>query len=94
MLSSAGPSSFLLPVSCTNVLPLVPSWLLRYPKPQLRTTHWNFVEAVDRYFDHLIPRILPLQVINVPAHVHQKEQAAVEHGSRDEGFFRCTLVAG
>lgn len=70
----ARPIFFLLPVSHTNVLPLVPSWLLRYPEIQLRTTHQNFVEAVDKYFDHLIPRILPLQVISVPAHVHQKEQ--------------------
>ncbi|XP_050016028.1 beta-galactosidase-1-like protein 3 isoform X2 [Alexandromys fortis] len=50
------------PYICAEVdLGGLPSWLLRYPKPQLRTTHWNFVEAVDKYFDHLIPRILPLQ---------------------------------
>ncbi|CAO2635709.1 Beta-galactosidase-1-like protein 3 [Lemmus lemmus] len=50
------------PYICAEVdLGGLPSWLLRYPKPQLRTTHQNFVEAVDKYFDHLIPRILPLQ---------------------------------
>ncbi|XP_057623204.1 beta-galactosidase-1-like protein 3 isoform X1 [Chionomys nivalis] len=50
------------PYICAEVdLGGLPSWLLRYPKPQLRTTHLNFVEAVDEYFDHLIPRILPLQ---------------------------------
>ncbi|OBS59552.1 hypothetical protein A6R68_09323, partial [Neotoma lepida] len=39
----------------------VTTWLLRYPESQLRTTNQNFVEAVDKYFDHLVPRILPLQ---------------------------------
>nr|XP_048314716.1 beta-galactosidase-1-like protein 3 [Myodes glareolus] len=50
------------PYICAEVdLGGLPSWLLRNPKSQLRTTHRNFVEAVDKYFDHLIPRILPLQ---------------------------------
>ncbi|KAH0516519.1 Beta-galactosidase-1-like protein 3 [Microtus ochrogaster] len=50
------------PYICAEVdLGGLPSWLLRDPKPKLRTTHRNFVEAVDKYFDHLIPRILPLQ---------------------------------
>ncbi|XP_038178077.2 beta-galactosidase-1-like protein 3 [Arvicola amphibius] len=50
------------PYICAEVdLGGLPSWLLRYPKPQLRTTDQDFVEAVDKYFDHLIPRILPLQ---------------------------------
>ncbi|XP_059123228.1 beta-galactosidase-1-like protein 3 [Peromyscus eremicus] len=50
------------PYICAEVdLGGLPSWLLRYRESQLRTTHQDFVEAVDKYFDHLIPRILPLQ---------------------------------
>ncbi|XP_036049446.1 beta-galactosidase-1-like protein 3 [Onychomys torridus] len=50
------------PYICAEVdLGGLPSWLLRYPESQLRTTHQAFVEAVDKYFDHLVPRILPLQ---------------------------------
>lgn len=62
MLCWPDPSSLLLPASHTNVLPLVPSWLLRNPVTDLRTTNKGFIEAVDKYFDHLIPKILPLQV--------------------------------
>lgn len=62
MLSWPDPTSFLLPASHTNVLLLVPSWLLRNPGSSLRTTNKDFIEAVDNYFDHLIPKILPLQV--------------------------------
>ena len=29
---------------------------------QLRTTNRSFVNAVNKYFDHLIPRVAPLQV--------------------------------
>ncbi|KAL6035142.1 hypothetical protein STEG23_007782, partial [Scotinomys teguina] len=50
------------PYICAEVdLGGLPSWLLRYPESQLRTTHQAFVEAVDTYFDHLVPRILPFQ---------------------------------
>ncbi|XP_028619730.1 beta-galactosidase-1-like protein 3 [Grammomys surdaster] len=50
------------PYICAEVdLGGLPSWLLRNPVTDLRTTNQNFVEAVDKYFDHLIPKILPLQ---------------------------------
>ncbi|XP_021516731.1 beta-galactosidase-1-like protein 3 [Meriones unguiculatus] len=50
------------PYICAEIdLGGLPSWLLRYPESKLRTTNKSFLEAVDRYFDHLIPRILPLQ---------------------------------
>lgn len=39
-----------------------PSWLLQDPTSQLRTTNHSFVNAVNKYFDHLIPRVAPLQV--------------------------------
>uniref|UniRef100_A0A8D2B0X4 Beta-galactosidase n=1 Tax=Sciurus vulgaris TaxID=55149 RepID=A0A8D2B0X4_SCIVU len=39
----------------------LPSWLLRDPNMKLRTTYKGFTKAVNVYFDHLIPRILPLQ---------------------------------
>ncbi|KAM6173397.1 beta-galactosidase-1-like protein 3 [Erethizon dorsatum] len=50
------------PYICAEVdLGGLPSWLLRNPKTQLRTTEESFMGAVDAYFDHLIPRIVPLQ---------------------------------
>ncbi|XP_062053641.1 beta-galactosidase-1-like protein 3 [Lepus europaeus] len=39
----------------------LPSWLLQDSKSRMRTTDKGFVEAVDRYFDHLVPRMAPLQ---------------------------------
>uniref|UniRef100_A0A8C9M9I7 Galactosidase beta 1 like 3 n=1 Tax=Panthera tigris altaica TaxID=74533 RepID=A0A8C9M9I7_PANTA len=39
----------------------LPSWLLQDPKMILRTTYKGFVEAVNKYFDHLISRVVPLQ---------------------------------
>ncbi|XP_040835031.1 beta-galactosidase-1-like protein 3 [Ochotona curzoniae] len=50
------------PYICAEVdLGGLPSRLLRDPKPQLRTTEKGFIDAVDRYFDHLVPRMIPLQ---------------------------------
>ncbi|XP_032766237.1 beta-galactosidase-1-like protein 3 [Rattus rattus] len=50
------------PYICAEVdLGGLPSWLLRNPGSSLRTTNKDFIEAVDNYFDHLIPKILPLQ---------------------------------
>uniref|UniRef100_A0A8C8Z184 Beta-galactosidase n=1 Tax=Prolemur simus TaxID=1328070 RepID=A0A8C8Z184_PROSS len=39
----------------------LPSWLLKDPKMKLRTTYKGFTNAVNRYFDKLISRIVPLQ---------------------------------
>uniref|UniRef100_F7C9Q6 Beta-galactosidase n=1 Tax=Macaca mulatta TaxID=9544 RepID=F7C9Q6_MACMU len=39
----------------------LPSWLLQDPRLLLRTTNKGFTEAVEKYFDHLIPRVIPLQ---------------------------------
>uniref|UniRef100_G1RPR3 Beta-galactosidase n=1 Tax=Nomascus leucogenys TaxID=61853 RepID=G1RPR3_NOMLE len=39
----------------------LPSWLLQDPQLLLRTTNKGFIEAVEKYFDHLIPRVIPLQ---------------------------------
>ncbi|XP_074833221.1 beta-galactosidase-1-like protein 2 [Carettochelys insculpta] len=39
----------------------LPSWLLRDPDMQLRTTYKGFTEAVDSYFDHLMAKVVPLQ---------------------------------
>uniref|UniRef100_A0A803T6B4 Beta-galactosidase n=1 Tax=Anolis carolinensis TaxID=28377 RepID=A0A803T6B4_ANOCA len=36
-------------------------WLLQDPEMQLRTTYRGFTEAVDNYFDRLIPQVVPLQ---------------------------------
>lgn len=40
----------------------IPSWLLRDPDMKLRTTYPGFTEAVDSFFDQLIPRVAPYQV--------------------------------
>nr|KAF6311773.1 galactosidase beta 1 like 3 [Pipistrellus kuhlii] len=50
------------PYICSEIdLGGLPSWLLQDPELRLRTADQGFVQAVDRYFDHLIARVLPLQ---------------------------------
>ncbi|XP_012584950.1 PREDICTED: beta-galactosidase-1-like protein 3 [Condylura cristata] len=50
------------PYICSEIdLGGLPSWLLRDPTVILRTTEKGFVKAVDKYFDHLIARVVPLQ---------------------------------
>ncbi|NXN17899.1 GLBL2 protein, partial [Indicator maculatus] len=39
----------------------LPSWLLQDPEMHLRTTYKGFTEAVDAYFDHLMPIVAPFQ---------------------------------
>nr|XP_055160663.1 beta-galactosidase-1-like protein 3 isoform X2 [Nyctereutes procyonoides] len=52
------------PYICSEIdLGGLPSWLLQDPKMVLRTTYSGFVEAVDKYFDHLISRVVPLQAL-------------------------------
>jgi beta-galactosidase len=40
----------------------LPAWLLRDPGMRLRCSHPPYLEAVDRFFDALLPRLAPLQV--------------------------------
>ncbi len=40
----------------------LPSWLLKDSDMQLRCSHPPFLEAVDRFFDALLPRLVPLQI--------------------------------
>lgn len=42
----------------------LPSWLLKDPQMQVRCTFPPYLEAVDRYFDALLPRLTPLLVSN------------------------------
>ncbi|XP_036076826.1 beta-galactosidase-1-like protein 3 isoform X6 [Rousettus aegyptiacus] len=50
------------PYICSEIdLGGLPSWLLQDSNVRLRTTDKGFVEAVDKYFDHLIARVVPLQ---------------------------------
>nr|XP_054097735.1 beta-galactosidase-1-like protein 3 isoform X2 [Callithrix jacchus] len=50
------------PYICSEIdLGGLPSWLLQDPQLLLRTTNKGFIEAVEKYFDHLIPRVIPLQ---------------------------------
>ncbi|XP_072678889.1 beta-galactosidase-1-like protein 3 isoform X2 [Canis lupus baileyi] len=52
------------PYICSEIdLGGLPSWLLQDPKMVLRTTYSGFVKAVDKYFDHLISRVVPLQAL-------------------------------
>ncbi|XP_029374815.1 beta-galactosidase-1-like protein 2 [Echeneis naucrates] len=39
----------------------LPSWLLRDSSMRLRTTYTGFTQAVNIYFDKLIPKLVPLQ---------------------------------
>ncbi|CAH6858790.1 Bin2a [Phodopus roborovskii] len=39
----------------------LPSWLLKDPKMKLRTTYKGFTRAMNRYFDHLVPKIAQFQ---------------------------------
>uniref|UniRef100_A0A3B5A540 Beta-galactosidase n=1 Tax=Stegastes partitus TaxID=144197 RepID=A0A3B5A540_9TELE len=39
----------------------LPSWLLRDGSMRLRTTHPAFTQAVNTFFDKLIPKVVPLQ---------------------------------
>jgi len=40
----------------------LPSWLLRDPGMRLRCAHQPYLEAVDRFFDALLPQLTPLQI--------------------------------
>ncbi|XP_072449239.1 beta-galactosidase-1-like protein 2 [Chiloscyllium punctatum] len=39
----------------------LPSWLLRDKTMKLRTTYTGFTDAVDDFFDELIPKVIPFQ---------------------------------
>ncbi|MGG1555396.1 glycoside hydrolase family 35 protein [Paenibacillus ferrarius] len=39
----------------------LPAWLLRYPDIKLRCMNDSYLQKVDRYYDELIPRLVPLQ---------------------------------
>ncbi|TDH04625.1 hypothetical protein EPR50_G00134680 [Perca flavescens] len=41
----------------------LPSWLLRDGSMRLRTTHPGFAQAVNAFFDKLIPKVVPLQAL-------------------------------
>ncbi|XP_010781398.1 uncharacterized protein KIAA0825-like [Notothenia coriiceps] len=51
----------------------LPSWLLRDGSMKLRTTYPGFTDAVNTYFDKLIPKVVPLQAhalsSNTPFHL-------------------------
>ncbi|XP_006892912.1 PREDICTED: beta-galactosidase-1-like protein 3 [Elephantulus edwardii] len=50
------------PYICAEIdLGGLPSWLIQDPNLKLRTTSKGFVDAVDHYFDYLIPKVIPLQ---------------------------------
>lgn len=55
------------------------SWLLRDGGMRLRTTHPGFTQAVEAFFDKLIPKVVPLQV--TPVH-RQTDTFSRGSGSR------------
>jgi beta-galactosidase len=66
----------------------LPAWLLRDPGMKLRCRHPAYLEAVDRFFDALVPRLVPQQVTrggNLLA-----LQVENEYGSygNDQGYLR------
>ncbi|KAK2879835.1 hypothetical protein Q8A73_023647 [Channa argus] len=64
----------------------LPSWLLRDESMRLRTTYPGFTEAVNTFFDKLIPKVVPLQFKKGgPIIAVQVEN---EYGSfaKDEGY--------
>ncbi|XP_041657884.1 beta-galactosidase-1-like protein 2 [Cheilinus undulatus] len=64
----------------------LPSWLLRDGSMRLRTTHPGFTDAVNTFFDKLIPKVVPLQFKKGgPIIAVQVEN---EYGSyaKDEGY--------
>uniref|UniRef100_A0A8D2LJ39 Beta-galactosidase n=3 Tax=Varanus komodoensis TaxID=61221 RepID=A0A8D2LJ39_VARKO len=68
----------------------LPSWLLRDPKMQLRTTYKGFMDAVYQYFDHLIPEVVHLQFKKGgPIIAMQVEN---EYGSYAEDEHYMTLI--
>ncbi len=40
----------------------LPAWLLKDPGTRLRCAHPPYLQAVDRFFDALLPRLTPLQI--------------------------------
>ena len=42
----------------------LPAWLLGDPAMELRSMYRGFTEAVDRFFDYLLPILVPLQKVN------------------------------
>ena len=40
----------------------LPAWLLKEPEMRLRCMNRPFLAAVDRFFDHLLPQLVPLQL--------------------------------
>lgn len=56
------------PSQALSLSPFAPSWLLQDPELRLRTTNKGFVQAVDQYFDHLMARVVPLQVKSLSFH--------------------------
>uniref|UniRef100_K7G7Q0 Uncharacterized protein n=1 Tax=Pelodiscus sinensis TaxID=13735 RepID=K7G7Q0_PELSI len=72
----------------------LPSWLLQDPDMQLRTTYKGFTEAVDAYFDHLMARVVPLQIRNhEPCMAVQVEN---EYGSyaKDPDYLTYKVTSG
>lgn len=66
------------------------SWLLQDPEMQLRTTYKGFTEAVDAYFDHLMPIVVPLQASTI----HHNPLGGREHGAEACASFLQASAAG
>ncbi|OXB65775.1 hypothetical protein ASZ78_004451 [Callipepla squamata] len=70
----------------------LPSWLLQDPEMQLRTTYKGFTEAVDAYFDHLMPIVVPLQASAIHCPVYTDECWAVKQPTNRSALFGEPLL--
>jgi beta-galactosidase len=66
----------------------LPAWLLSDPAMRLRCSHPPYLEAVDRFFDALLPRLTPLQVTHGgPILAMQVENEYGSYGN-DQAYLR------
>ncbi|KAG5837162.1 beta-galactosidase-1-like protein 2 isoform X1 [Anguilla rostrata] len=74
----------------------LPSWLLRDKNMKLRTTYPGFTEAVNSFFDELIPRVAPLQYMRggpIIAVQVENEYGSYAKDDRYMGFIKEALLS-
>jgi len=71
----------------------LPAWLLSDPAMRLRCSHPPYLQAVDRFFDALLPRLAPLQVAHGgPILAMQVENEYGSYGN-DQAYLRHLVEA-
>ncbi|MED6241474.1 hypothetical protein ATANTOWER_015707 [Ataeniobius toweri] len=64
----------------------LPSWLLRDGSMRVRTTHPGFTQAVNTYFDKLIPKMVPLQFKKGGPIIAVQVENEYESFAKDQGY--------